>query len=60
MARGRNGEVLYGDLADVYDRIYARKSYRDEAAEIHRIARRKGRPHARSLLDVGCGTGRHL
>ncbi len=55
---GRN--VLYRDLAEYYDRLYQFKDYRSEAREILRLARRfLGRP-PRSLLDVGCGTGRHL
>jgi SAM-dependent methyltransferase len=60
MPKRANGDVLYGELAAVYDRIYEGKRYRAEAAELHRIARHVGRPSARSLLDVGCGTGRHL
>jgi len=49
-------------LADVYDLIFGcrgRKDYDGEAAEVVRQVR--GRfPGARSLLDVGCGTGSHL
>jgi SAM-dependent methyltransferase len=54
------GEALYGELADLYDLIYSSKPYRAEAAEVHAIAPRRGLGPARSLLDVGCGTGRHL
>lgn len=53
-------ELLYRDLAEYYDRIYHLKDYRTDAREILRLARHflKRRPH--SLLDVGCGTGKHL
>jgi SAM-dependent methyltransferase len=60
MAADGNGEVLYGHLATVYDRIYGSKSYREESAEVHAIDRATRRGQGRSLLDVGCGTGRHL
>jgi len=55
-----SGEVLFGDLAPIYDRIYGPKSYRAESTELHTIALRAGRRGAASLLDVACGTGRHL
>jgi SAM-dependent methyltransferase len=52
-------EALYSELARFYDRIYHWKDYSEEARELLRIARRfAGRP--RSVLDVACGTGRHL
>lgn len=50
---------MYDYSATFYDAIYGWKDY---AAEVKRladeIARRK--PDARTLLDVACGTGRHL
>lgn len=49
------------ELAFVYDSIYAarRKDYRGEAAQLAELVRAR-RPGARTLLDVGCGTGEHL
>ncbi|MCW2956859.1 MAG: SAM-dependent methyltransferase [Thermoleophilia bacterium] len=51
----------YAQPAAWYDRIYAgmAKDYAAEAAVIDGIIRAR-RPGARSLLDVGCGTGLHL
>ncbi|MCI4354671.1 MAG: class I SAM-dependent methyltransferase, partial [Thermoplasmata archaeon] len=52
-------EALYYDLAEYYDRIYASKDYAAEARRLTRLALRLC-PGARTLLDVACGTGRHL
>lgn len=52
--------VLYRELAGYYDRIYHSKDYRGEARAILRLARRYLKRRPRTLLDVGCGTGRHL
>ena len=54
------GHALYSELAEYYDRIYQDKDYAGEAARLLALARRYlGRP-PRTLLDVACGTGRHL
>lgn len=45
--------------ADLYDLIYGGKEYAREAAQVDAIVR-DVTPAARTLLDVGCGTGRHL
>jgi SAM-dependent methyltransferase len=47
--------------ADVYDDLYdgRGKDYRAESRAITRLIRGRNRS-ARSLLDVGCGSGRHL
>ncbi|RKR86884.1 N-dimethyltransferase [Micromonospora pisi] len=49
------------ELADVYDLVYGARG-QDFAAEAKLVAGlvRARRPHADSLLDVGCGTGEHL
>jgi dTDP-3-amino-3,6-dideoxy-alpha-D-glucopyranose N,N-dimethyltransferase/dTDP-3-amino-3,4,6-trideoxy-alpha-D-glucopyranose N,N-dimethyltransferase len=53
---------MYGaDLTEIHDLIHESrgKDYGAEARELTRRVRRL-RPHARSLLDVACGTGAHL
>ena len=45
--------------ARVYDALNARKDYRQATRTLMQIVRHAV-PDARSLLDVGCGTGRHL
>jgi ubiquinone/menaquinone biosynthesis C-methylase UbiE len=46
----------YGPL---YDLVYAAKDYGAEARAVEALVDELA-PHARSLLDVACGTGRHL
>lgn len=51
---------MYRLSAAHYDAIYAGKDYAGEAAQIRDlVAARRGR-HGGRLLDVACGTGRHL
>lgn len=45
--------------ADVYDLIYQWLPYAEQADRIAELVRER-RPGARSLLEVGCGTGRYL
>ena len=50
---------MYSRSAAVYDAVYSFKDYATEAATLERVVR--GRvPRARTLLDVACGTGKHL
>ncbi|MCA1727530.1 MAG: methyltransferase domain-containing protein [Actinobacteria bacterium] len=51
--------MSYSRSARYYDRIYAWKDYRAEADALHELIQRH-KPGARTLLDVACGTGRHL
>ena len=51
-------EVFGADYADSYDALYADKDYGAECDLVQEIFKRGGRP-IRSLLDLGCGTGRH-
>ncbi|WP_017545367.1 class I SAM-dependent DNA methyltransferase [Nocardiopsis prasina] len=53
---------MYGqDFTDISDLIYQGrgKDYRAEAQHLESLIRAR-LPHARSLLDVGCGTAAHL
>ena len=49
----------FGRSARLYDVMYEAKDYGAAAAEIHARIQRL-HPGARDLLDVACGTGRHL
>jgi SAM-dependent methyltransferase len=49
----------YTRRPELYDVEYAFKDYVAEADTIERAARAR-RPDARTLLDVACGTGKHL
>lgn len=50
----------YRELAEAYDIVHRDKPYSQEARAVRDLARRSaGRP-LRSLLDVACGSGRHL
>ena len=51
--------IPYRQSAVVYDALCRKKDYRRASRTLVRILRRVA-PGARSLLDVGCGTGRHL
>lgn len=50
---------MFTRSARYYDTIYAWKDYAAEAAAVHRVIRRAN-PKAATLLDVACGTGKHL
>lgn len=49
----------YTTLAKYYDLLYQDKDYRGESEFIKRIVKKRV-PNAKSILDVGCGTGIHL
>jgi SAM-dependent methyltransferase len=49
----------YRRSAELYDAIYSFKPYAEEADAVRRRVEAE-RPGARTLLDVGCGTGVHL
>ena len=50
---------MFAETADLYDLFYDWKDYAGEAARIRELAEARA-PRARTLLDVACGTGRHL
>lgn len=50
---------MFRSTAHVYDLTYSTKDYATEAADVRDLVRRRN-PAAQTLLDVACGTGRHL
>jgi SAM-dependent methyltransferase len=52
-------EVRPATPPDVYDLVFASKDYAGEAERLHEIIQERV-PGAGSVLDVACGTGRHL
>lgn len=49
---------VFGNYSRYYDLLYRDKDYQAEADYVHALVA-KHRPRARTLLDLGCGTGRH-
>lgn len=49
---------VFADYSKYYDLLYRDKDYEGEARYVHELIARQ-RPGARSVLDLGCGTGRH-
>lgn len=47
-------------MVEAYDLLHERKPYAAEARELRTLVQRYAGPSARTLLDVACGTGRHL
>jgi SAM-dependent methyltransferase len=45
--------------ADIYDAVYSFKDYPAEAEHVHELIQART-PGASTLLDVACGTGKHL
>ena len=50
---------MFTRSARFYDAVYSFKDYRDEAERLHAVLQEHS-PGARTLLDVACGTGKHL
>lgn len=50
----------YSSLAKYYDQVYQWKDYRREAAKIRKLIREHKVSKGNDLLDVGCGTGKHV
>lgn len=50
---------MFNRSAVFYDSLYGFKDYADASTKLHDLIRLR-RPDARRLLDLACGTGRHL
>ena len=50
--------TVFGAYSQYYDLLYKDKDYAGEAAYVRQLIERY-HPGARSVLDLGCGTGRH-
>ncbi len=51
---------MYKKLAKYYDLIYHWKDYENEANSIKDLIKKYKKSDGNKLLDVGCGTGKHL
>lgn len=50
---------VFGDYAHYYNVLYQDKDYKSEATFILSLLKKYTSTHLSSLLDLGCGTGRH-
>jgi SAM-dependent methyltransferase len=50
---------MFSRSADFYDALYSFKDYEAETTRLRELIAERA-PEARSLLDVACGTGKHL
>src|SRR5215210_219183 len=50
---------MFSRSAELYDAIYSFKDYRAEVEKLHALIQERV-PEAATLLDVACGTGKHL
>ena len=53
------GELMFANSAHLYDAVYSFKDYRAESERLHALIEERS-PGASTLLDVACGTGKHL
>lgn len=51
---------LYRDRAKYYDLLYSEKDYQSEVKKLKELIRQYKDSSGHALLDVACGTGRHL
>lgn len=53
-------QILYKNLARYYDLMYSEKDYKKEAIVIRRLISKFKKTKKENLLEVACGTGRHI
>lgn len=53
-------QALYKELAKYYDLIYFEKDYKKESNRIKQLILKYKKTKGKELLDVACGTGKHL
>ena len=51
---------MYKELAKYYDLIYSWKNYKKEVNKIEKLIKEYKKSDGIKLLDVACGTGKHL
>jgi daunosaminyl-N,N-dimethyltransferase/N-dimethyltransferase len=51
---------MYGDRADLYDRIYSFKDYAAETARLRALLVAAGVPDGARVVEAACGTGNYL
>jgi SAM-dependent methyltransferase len=51
---------MYRDLAKFYDLVYSSKDYAQEVKRLKAIIRQYQRSSGKDLLEVACGTGKHI
>lgn len=51
---------MFTKTAEFYDAIYSFKDYETEAQKLHALIQKHKQSRGNSLLDVACGTGKHL
>jgi len=53
-------ELLYKDLAKYYDLVYHWKDYKKESQKIKQLITKYKKSKGKNLLELACGTGKHL
>lgn len=53
-------QALYRSLAKYYDKLYYWKDYSSDVNSIKTLVSRHKRSSGKDLLDIACGTGKHL
>lgn len=52
--------LIYSKKAELYDFLYSYKNYKEEAAKLNQIIEEYKKSSGKRLLDVGCGTAKHI